>query len=570
MASLLRRANGRPQACDPCRFRKVACDHSQPICSRCKKRRQTCVYTLATPPKPKRHPLPRSRTPASTPTPPCTGYLGFTSHSTVFEETRNSLTQVHGSRPVNGSRPVPGPRRGPRARSEMTEPLREMSLFVLHNLPPLDQLFTLQRDQCQPDGWIGEATRRIVERIRNSFPSPLDDDALLEDCARTICDNTARPFHEDDIGTREWMDQLTEAPRWESLGLLWTFWDLAQWNNSGGEIVCACLKYCIELALHFTPGNDVILHLCFRRSTMESIVSGDAGLACWSYHGETVALMTFLGLHAEPEASQYRPTLLSENRRRLFARVFNIDKVMVSFSGRPPLIGRRYSSTPLPLDLSDEVLLADDEAITDAVQNLDAQGWNTEGKLLPATLLRARVMVAFIRDELLEIALGRGSQTTLAHLQDIKARQIRTMASFPDGLVYREEEVDDPEIDVETLFSRMLVKLEHLQNLFFVERLMLRLGSDQGNLLVTSFEMVSLTLVIWKRQDRFASIRRDFEWLLMAYGAPGGGILCLELLRPTFRGIHPDSPKLSRSSIIQQLSLLIGFLDWISAPIARP
>ncbi|KAH7153255.1 hypothetical protein EDB81DRAFT_946139 [Dactylonectria macrodidyma] len=562
MTSLLRRANGRPQACDPCRFRKVACDHGQPICSRCKKRRQTCVYTLTTQPKPKRHPLPRSRTPASTPTPPCTGYLGFTSHSTVFEETRNSLTQVHGSRPANGSRPISGPRRGPRVRTEMTAPLREMALFVLHNLPPLDQLFTLQRDQCQPDGWIGEATRRIVQKIRDSFPSPVDDDSLLEDCARTICENTAQPFHEDNIGTREWMEQLTEAPRWESLGLLWTFWDLAQWNNGGGEIVCACLKHCIELALQFTPGNDVILHLCFRRSTMESIVSGDAGLACWSYHGETVALMTFLGLHAEPETSQYRPTLLSENRRRLFGRVFNIDKVMVSFSGRPPLIGRRYSSTPLPLDLSDEVLLADDEVITNAVQNLDAQGWNTEGKLLPATLLRARVMIAFIRDELLEIALGRGSQTTLAHLQDIKARQIRTMAEFPAGLVYREEEVDDPEINVETLFSRMLVKLEHLQNLFFVERLMLRLGSDQGNLLVTSFEMVSLTLVIWKRQDRFASIRRDFEWLLMAYGAPGGGILCLELLRPTFRGIHPDSPKLSRSSIIQQLSLLIGFLDW--------
>lgn len=54
----------------------------------------------------------------------------------------------------------------------------------------------------------------------------------------------------------------------------------------------------------------------------------------------------------------------------------------------------------------------------------------------------------------------------------------------------------------------------------------------------------------------------------MAYAAPGGGILCLELLRPTFNGTHPKSPKLSRSSIVQQLSLLIGFLDWVrpSAP----
>lgn len=54
----------------------------------------------------------------------------------------------------------------------------------------------------------------------------------------------------------------------------------------------------------------------------------------------------------------------------------------------------------------------------------------------------------------------------------------------------------------------------------------------------------------------------------MAYAAPGGGILCLELLRPTFHGTHPDCPRLSRSTIIQTLSLLIGFLDWVrpSAP----
>lgn len=44
---------------------------------------------------------------------------------------------------------------------------------------------------------------------------------------------------------------------------------------------------------------------------------------------------------------------------------------------------------------------------------------------------------------------------------------------------------------------------------------MLRFGGrDDGQLLVTSFEMVSLTLTIWTHQDRFAAIRRDFEWLV--------------------------------------------------------
>jgi hypothetical protein len=49
----------------------------------------------------------------------------------------------------------------------------------------------------------------------------------------------------------------------------------------------------------------------------------------------------------------------------------------------------------------------------------------------------------------------------------------------------------------------------------------------------------------------------------MAYGAPASGILCKELQKPSFRGRHPQDPRITRSSIIQKLSLLVGFLDWV-------
>lgn len=58
---------------------------------------------------------------------------------------------------------------------------------------------------------------------------------------------------------------------------------------------------------------------------------------------------------------------------------------------------------------------------------------------------------------------------------------------------------------------------------------------------------------------------------VLSYGAPGAGVLCQELLYPTFRGSHPLDPKVSRSSIIQQLSMLVGFFDWVrdTAPNAQ-
>jgi hypothetical protein len=48
----------------------------------------------------------------------------------------------------------------------------------------------------------------------------------------------------------------------------------------------------------------------------------------------------------------------------------------------------------------------------------------------------------------------------------------------------------------------------------------------------------------------------------MAYAAPAGGILCQELLNPSPLGHRP--PEVTRSVIIQKLSLLVGFFAWVS------
>ncbi|KAJ4321144.1 hypothetical protein N0V84_005496 [Fusarium piperis] len=486
---LLRRLNGRPQACDPCRARKVACDHDQPTCSRCRKRKETCVYTVTEPRTAKRQRLRPPSSSSTTPSPSAPGYLGFTSHNAVFQETRNSLSLVHGP----AVEVEAGARRLPRVRAcliEMPFPLREMCLIVLRNLPkPSDDVLT-HRLHCRAEDWIITCVRSTIDALHECWGEHLSsrEDPQLEEMGLAICNNTARPLHDEHISGTDWMGQFSGSNiRWESLGLIWTYWD-------------------------GSPKSDP-----------QNIVSS--------------------------------------------ARIFTIDKVMVSFTGRPPLLGRRYFSTPLPLDVRDDELLADQETLTRAVQALDEHGWNKNGELHSATLTRARVQIAVIKDEMLEIALENSSKVSINTLLEMKARAERTVDQFPQCLIYRTEDLSDPGADIETIYARILVRLEHLQNLFFAERLLLRLGRvDDGRLLIISFEMVTLTLVFWTHQDRFSGVRRDFEWLLMAYAAPGGGILCLELLRPTFHGTHPDCPKLSRSAIIQKLSLLIGFLDWVRPP----
>lgn len=55
---------------------------------------------------------------------------------------------------------------------------------------------------------------------------------------------------------------------------------------------------------------------------------------------------------------------------------------------------------------------------------------------------------------------------------------------------------------------------------------------------------------------------------MLTYGAPASGILCQELLGA---GEHSRDPSINRSTIIQQLSLMVGFFDWVrpSAPNAK-
>ncbi|GKT42411.1 sorbicillinoid biosynthetic cluster transcription factor sor4 [Colletotrichum spaethianum] len=659
---LLFRKNGRPQACEPCRKRKVACDHAQPICNRCRKSKrpgEVCEYILGDSPAPKETPrqtrpresrrgpraptLPltaptfpppvtvakfvprpaevsqtestaetspvttvasRSRTsvPASLPTSPESigtgatptvlgiGYLGFTSFCGIYEETRSSLNRLQpsGVTPIGeiGATAYCGLECSP----PLTNQALQTCLTILRYVPDRETGLKLFDCIVNPsDGWIRLAAKRMVTSLYETFPqyfcaSEKPDDAQLTVLARAICSNTAKCVSDEETDPEKWVAQFTGTNlRWESLGVMFAYWELAArclgpyrpdlgskfQGADEGTKAGAQYRYCVCGTIELTKaagsgGNSMLLFMSAKRAVTESIFSGDASFASWQLHAETMAMTTFLGIHDEVTTEPYKPNICSEIKRKLFSYVFYMDKVLASFTGRPPLISRRYARTPPPLDLKDEYLLADEATLARHVAALDENGWNTEGGLYSATFVRARVMLAHIRDELFEIALGHGPATPVETLLEIKERQLKTVAGFPPILAFREEDMQDRKIDVSTLYVQLIVHLEHLQNMFFIERMLAKRGHDDGALLSVSFEMVSKTVMFWTNMDRLACMNGYFEWLVMAYAAPGGGILCLELLKPTLHGgNHPQNPKVTRSSIIQKLSLLVGFLDWV-------
>ena len=126
---------------------------------------------------------------------------------------------------------------------------------------------------------------------------------------------------------------------------------------------------------------------------------------------------TALGLHREVEN---RPTtFVSEMKRRIFTVVFNIDKGSSLLTGRPPALSYRYTRFKFPLDLSEEALMKDREELQNAVGLLDANGWNTEGKIHPSTLSRAYGMLAIVLNEVLECSLGDPAECTNERIKSV-------------------------------------------------------------------------------------------------------------------------------------------------------
>ena len=127
---------------------------------------------------------------------------------------------------------------------------------------------------------------------------------------------------------------------------------------------------------------------------------------------DTVALLTFLGFHAETDSPTYEPTLASEIRRNLVAWIYNMDTVTASFAGRPPLLSSSYTSTPFPLDLCDDELM-DKDAMAEALRGLNADGWKVQPRLSQHTFTRSRAMLGLIREEIIRVGLGYGQTTAL-------------------------------------------------------------------------------------------------------------------------------------------------------------
>jgi hypothetical protein len=114
-----------------------------------------------------------------------------------------------------------------------------------------------------------------------------------------------------------------------------------------------------------------------------------------------------------------------------------------------------------------------------------------------------------------------------------------------------------------TFWGTLTLRLTFLEYRLLLERLGHKQNILDGQSMVDcAREILELVVLVWVQRDRFVENQHDFDWMLMCWGVPSSGVLCVELLKQLK---HPQlpGPKIARSEVVQNLSLLIGFFEWV-------
>lgn len=305
--------NGRKIACNPCRRRKLACDHSHPVCRRCSRRGtagEECAYDASlgdSPGRSLRSGKRRSETDSRTDVAkhPPSGqpsadherrHAGLSEAANVPSLSDGILSHTNQSPNILQVQSTPDERHS----LVPADHQLKTALEVLECVPGrATSSLLISRNQSPVDAWLFPAVKHLSQsffdmlethrdKARPGRPSPLQDMALI------LCNNAERSLIEEHSDAQSWLSSFSGSNfRWEALGILFTYWttgtlrrfdddDTEEQLSTAGENdgkagrYLQCINSCLELCGRIRPGNTLILYLLIKRTHLVSVHHGEA------------------------------------------------------------------------------------------------------------------------------------------------------------------------------------------------------------------------------------------------------------------------------------------------------
>jgi hypothetical protein len=389
-------------------------------------------------------------------------YYGPTSFAAIFSEHQEDLLDIgEDIRKHPGAWPFGVPLlgrerpNGPTARTKQTVkallniPSREVCEMLLANFDSI-------REPSLNPVMVSHCITNLWSTFEAELSGPREEEPMAR-IADVLFENEETPLAPSSDDPTEWMNTFTGSNiRFEMMGMLFCFFGLGfmslqDWDpvfkateNDGRDRkqtawrMKECAGVCLKMCDDSETVNYLVTALIQSLKRLETGCTGDDSKQTIQYspcqleannkiaysirrlHGDLITTSITSGLHRLPDYATSKVTAASEYKRRLFCAIYCNDKTHASLNGTPPLLTRLFCDVQPCLDLPSEATFLPEDELTLELNKLDVNGWKKSDKsdntYYPATILRIKVQVCTIREEILELALGvnvDGSETRI-------------------------------------------------------------------------------------------------------------------------------------------------------------
>ncbi|KJX95955.1 transcription factor C6 like protein [Zymoseptoria brevis] len=571
-----RRRNGKDAACEPCRKAKIKCDNERPVCKRCRYRQKapSCYY----------HPAPLTKARGS----PADASTHGVNVSAVISPSQVSAVSSGAIAPLQDNAVIDNgvvqslsnlcaafrsyDAQDNLASEETISAVVDVlkSLRHLNRMIEMLSLYSKLSQACYiPGPFFVEAAVTLRDTISGISWDEVDrDPSVLNPLACQILSSTAFKFSIPPACTvAEFIAIYTGANlRLETIALVYSLaarTDLMgrksdERNKEKEELVTALLRnaaFCVSLARDIGPEmNDVLMWASYESFRLQLSFYGETHPVVYRGWSEVTTDLYALGIHRESFNSANVPPFMAETRRRTYHYAYQFDKFISTLFNRPPRISKRYTTTPLPLDWSDDELLGSIEGLDQACARLE-DGWNAQKYITSTTWIRVRSMLGHYREDYLEAPYRGVTVDKRIELQNISRNCRQFWATLPEHLKYTD---DSWKSGIETQMCLLLttVYLTYMQLDMQLHQMLVQIDPEANIELLT----IAAAIVTAIRQqgaalDR-AYARRDISYQNLLYGFPAAVVLATALQKN-----QPLPQHVKRSKLIRDLSVMVSLLE---------
>ncbi|KAJ3543636.1 hypothetical protein NM208_g3469 [Fusarium decemcellulare] len=540
---------------------------------------------------------------------PNPGYLGLSSHSTLFNHVLSS------AEPAAVSCHDPVQERIPTAMADLlgdrvvvdraTHALRRLRRVDISKITPLVR-FWLEKGVNLPlaEPFVAPCLEAVEQWRQVLGPGPDRSHTQSAETVLALLANTLKPIvMRRQMNPRDYLFQMTRRNlRWESLGILFTaaaraaydiplFAPLYTSNEQRRRLIKELTfigDCCLETCLVLDCLNDLQLILQYENMIVHSQVDGDQsksfpqgqkysgntksprGYHSWRRIGDVASSLFALGYHEKiQEDTSDIPLFIVELRKACFARIYAADKSLAVFLGRPPRIVKDYCHFKLPKNLpgiwdDDQILTSGTHPLSPVDGGASSQIMHQREHINYVADTRCSALFASFKEEVLQLFRQRNVLNQAESFCQLRERVAQQWHDLPGHFHLTSSLRDCNQGPFERDFLAG-TRLDYLHILFLLGLAAQNTISEpDGSLLTVATKMLSIIVEVIILRDCLVNSGSCLVWKVAQYGLPAAGIVSLALLNP----VNSSTISHIRPKMIQDLSVLVAEITtgaWIQA-----